>query len=149
MNVEVDKQIPPFNPYLHSGTLDVWDEAELRKAFDRAVPIDIGEPRVLGPAPIPVHSLTIGGPSGPLFANQFGTVDLSPLENTETVQEPRRLKVTKVGVLQRKGNIVQSWRSATASYASSDDLLDGGKRSTSRKWRELSVILTGQLHGVY
>lgn len=64
----------------------------------------------------------MGGAASPIAAvGMHGFHDLGPITG-----EVWTLRVTKVGLLNRR-----------------DDILGGGKKSSSRKWRTWSVILTG------
>lgn len=55
------------------------------------------------------------------------------------------LRVVKVGLLSRKGKPISHhlpfWPVIDTLYCS-DDLLEGGKKATNRKWKSWSVILT-------
>ena len=64
---------------------------------------------------------------------------------SRTSSELASLKVTKVGLLNRKGESTgsQCRIHTVAQECSSEDLSEGGKRSSNRKWREWSVLLTG------
>lgn len=100
----MDEYIPPFDPYLYQGTLDTWDEEELRKAFSRAPYIEVGEKPVYSDHPIPIHGyLTVGGVGGPFMGSHIGSVDTSSIEAATAAANIWSLKVTKVGLLHRKG----------------------------------------------
>ncbi|KIO20475.1 hypothetical protein M407DRAFT_81501 [Tulasnella calospora MUT 4182] len=109
---EVEIEIPEQNPFLYTGTAARWDEAKLQRAFAEAESVEIANPtppRRRGS----VLTLSIGNDS----ANADDDFDR---------EQSIVLKVTKLGVLNRK-----------------EDLLEGGKRSSNRKWKEWSVLLTG------
>ncbi|KAG8900921.1 hypothetical protein FRC00_010123 [Tulasnella sp. 408] len=109
---EVEVEIPEQNPFLYTGTAARWDEAKLQRAFAEAESVEIANPtppRRRGS----VLALSIGGESG--------NAD-DDFDRDQTIV----LKVTKLGVLNRK-----------------EDLLEGGRRSSNRKWKEWSVLLTG------
>lgn len=109
---EVEVEIPEQNPFLYTGTAAQWDEAKLQRAFAEAESVEIANPtppRRRGS----VLTLSIGGDSG--------NAD-DDFDRDQTIV----LKVTKLGVLNRK-----------------EDLLEGGRRSSNRKWKEWSVLLTG------
>ena len=104
------------NPYSYEGSAGPWDEAQLRLAFAKAGEMEVGSVD---------HGLM-----SPFFG--LGSQS-SSLENTGTSPEPHSsssevwtLKVTKVGLLNRK-----------------DDILEGGKKASNRKWKLWSVVLTG------
>jgi len=123
--IAVDDIIPPFDPYLYRGTLDNWDDVELSRTFSEAPYIEVREKSPFSEFPIPMHGLTIGGVGGVYLRTQVGPSS-PPSEDRKSFDEIWTLKVTKAGLLFRK-----------------DDLIEGGKRSTNRKWKEWSVILTG------
>ncbi|KZT40064.1 hypothetical protein SISSUDRAFT_983756 [Sistotremastrum suecicum HHB10207 ss-3] len=122
LRVDVDAHISPFDPYLPDGTLGPRNEVELRKAFARADVIEVSEPRRSS-----VPFLGNGSTGSSVAVNTSATSLHSPVENTsQSNEETWTLKVTKCGLLNRK-----------------EDVSEGGKRATARKWREWSVILTG------
>lgn len=111
--------VPTISPYQYRGTADAWDEDELLRAFAMASVIEVRAPDV-GYYPSPWFSLGVSGGPGPMTMNGA----LPPIY--PTVPEAFSLKVTKVGLLARK-----------------DDVLEGGRRGINRKWKEWSVLLTG------
>ncbi|KAF8973722.1 hypothetical protein BDZ97DRAFT_1648381 [Flammula alnicola] len=117
LRVDVKSHVPLENPFTYEGTEGPWDEQELHGAFVNANIIDIDVPSVHRTGT--VFSLN---PSGiPLITDDTELPGMSrPKVATWS------LKITKVGVLNRK-----------------DDILEGGKKSSNRKWRTWSVILTG------
>jgi hypothetical protein len=107
------------NPYSYEGTAGPWDEAQLRLAFAKAGEMEVGS--------------TDHGLMSPFFGLGMGESQPSSLENTGTSPKPYpsssevwTLKVTKVGLLNRK-----------------DDILEGGRKASNRKWKLWSVVLTG------
>ncbi len=109
--MNVNSLIPLDNPFTYEGKNGTWDEAELHGAFMRANVIEIDIATTNRP---PAMFSLYGG----------GAIDF---QNTRHLDRGTwRLKVTKVGLLNRK-----------------DDLLEGGKRASNRKWKTWSVILTG------
>ncbi|KIK71180.1 hypothetical protein GYMLUDRAFT_66390 [Collybiopsis luxurians FD-317 M1] len=116
LRVDVEHFVPLINPYSYEGTGGPWHEEELQNAFANPSVVEMGSldsARAISPAPF----FSAGGAAAGPFA--------SPGELHYPGSETWRLKVTKVGVLSRK-----------------DDLL-GGKKASSRKWKSFSVILTG------
>lgn len=65
---------------------------------------------------------SIGGFAGPSGNNRIANPVTAPI----SAGEGWSLKLTKVGLLTRK-----------------DDVLEGGKRATNRKWKSWTVVLTG------
>lgn len=108
--------MPLENPFTYEGISGPWDEQELHEASVKANTIHIEVPSVQRtPTMFGLHS---GGT--PSVSNDIESADDSrPVETWS-------LKVTKVGLLNRK-----------------DDIVEGGKKSSNRKWRTWSVILTG------
>lgn len=113
--------IPPESPYFYQGTLGPWNEDELQRAFALATVVEVAglENRY---ATSPWFSLSVTGGPGPMFQNSLGSLPpVMPISGGMWI-----IKVTKVGVLQRK-----------------EDTIEGGRRALSRKWREWCVLLTG------
>jgi hypothetical protein len=68
------------------------------------------------------------------------------LDIAGTGTEPVRIGVNKFGLLSRKGNVDGFHFGLALSLILSiriDDLLEGGRRAVSRKWRRWAVVLTG------
>lgn len=117
LRVDVDAYVPRENPYSFQGTAGPWDEQDLQLAFAKANVIEVGAATNLR-----VTTLLSLGPGG--------SAPLTPMSTFPEIAPPpgevSTLRVTKVGILNRK-----------------DDVLEGGKKSSNRKWRPWSVILTG------
>jgi hypothetical protein len=116
LRVDVQAHIPLENPFTYEGTAGSWNEVELHQAFVKASVVDVEVPAVNRFSPI--FSLN---PSGTPIATGSELPDTSSRPN-----ETWALRMTKVGLLNRK-----------------DDMMDGGKKSSNRKWKACSVILTG------
>ncbi|KAJ7783445.1 hypothetical protein DFH07DRAFT_873336 [Mycena maculata] len=118
LRVDVDAYVPRENPYSFQGTGGPWDEHALQLAFAKANVIEVGAANS-----VRVTTLLSLGPGGgaPMTPLPIGFPDI-----TAPPQEVSTLRVTKVGILNRK-----------------DDVLEGGKKSSNRKWKPWSVILTG------
>ncbi|KAG5644739.1 hypothetical protein DXG03_007868 [Asterophora parasitica] len=120
LRVNVEAFVPKESPYSYEGTAGPWDEAQLQLSFAKASQIEVGASTEasraffnLGIGGVPVSPLgNIGPPTTPLSASATGDV--------------WTLKLTKVGLLNRK-----------------DDVLERGKKASNRKWRQWSVVLTG------
>jgi hypothetical protein len=91
----------------------------LQHAFAKANVIEVGA--VDHTRVSPFFSLSMNGPHSPYLGNTAVFPEIAP-----STGEIWTLKVTKVGLLNRK-----------------DDILEGGKRAMNRKWKFWSVILTG------
>ncbi|KAJ7225791.1 hypothetical protein GGX14DRAFT_641034 [Mycena pura] len=117
LRVDVDAFVPRESPYSFHGTAGPWDEQELQLAFAKPNVIEVG-------ASATSLRVTVFGtsPGGPV---PFTPVSVFP-EAAPASGEVSILRVTKVGILHRK-----------------DDILEGGKKSTNRKWKPWSVVLTG------
>jgi len=106
------------NPYSYQGTAGPWDEAQLRRAFAKADEIELGG--------------TDAGLTSPFFGLGVGGNSPNPSsvgthsEAHSASSDMWTLKVTKLGLLNRK-----------------DDVLEGGKKALNRKWKPWTVILTG------
>lgn len=117
--MDVESYIPTESPYSYIGTAGPWDEEEMQLAFAKANIIEVGAPDQSRQSPF--FALNVGGvPPSPLV----GSAGVIP--PTAAPAEVWTLKVTKVGTLNRK-----------------DDVLEGGKKAGSRKWKPWSVMLTG------
>ncbi|KAK0208588.1 hypothetical protein DFS33DRAFT_1304463 [Desarmillaria ectypa] len=116
LRVDVERYIPASHPYSWEGTSGRWDDDELQSVFANATAVEIVlDNRLTAPF------FGMGSPPSPLIGPLGGLPDSPSLAG-----EMYTLRVSKVGVLSRK-----------------DDTLEGGKKSTHRKWRPMSVILTG------
>lgn len=109
--MDVNSLIPLKNPYSYEGKNGRWDEAELHDAFIKGNVVEI-------------DFATINRPPATFSLYAGGSIDF--LDTNHLNRGTWRLKVTKVGVLNRK-----------------DDLIEGGKKALNRKWKTWSVILTG------
>ncbi|KAJ7139815.1 hypothetical protein C8R44DRAFT_660419 [Mycena epipterygia] len=119
LRVDVDAYVPRENPYSFQGTAGPWDEQDLQLAFAKANVIEVGAANTVRVTTL--LSLGPGGSATPLSSHLSGFSDSSASSG-----EVSTLRVTKVGILNRK-----------------DDVLEGGKKSSNRKWKPWSVILTG------
>ncbi|KAI0321717.1 hypothetical protein OF83DRAFT_1050859 [Amylostereum chailletii] len=118
LRVNIETYVPLENPYSYRGSQGIWNEEELRGAFARAGVIEVSsEQRRLS---TPFFALGVGG-----FSSPYPGLYAAP-DHGHPVNEDVSLKVTKVGLLHRR-----------------DVVLEGGKRVSSRKWKDWSVILTG------
>lgn len=89
---------------------------------------------------MPLFSMNAGGAPGPVMSS-FSAPAFAEQNSSTSLSS---LKVTKVGVLNRKGAFFPLFhRLFKILKFHLDDLLEGGKRAASRKWREWSLILTG------
>ncbi|KAI5122596.1 hypothetical protein M0805_004811 [Coniferiporia weirii] len=122
LRVDMERYIPLRNPFSYQGTAGSWNEGELRRSFARADVIEVDTVESRRISAMPFFSMTVTGAPGPILTN-FASPAFSELEG---FAEYSSLRVTKVGLLNRK-----------------EDLLDGNRRATNRKWKEWSVILTG------
>lgn len=110
--------VPLENPFSYVGTEGPWDERELHQAFLNAKIIQIQVPSAQRTLP-------------PVFgANTCEQVRVSGEDEFHSMAQSKweiwDLKFTQVGLLNRK-----------------DDILEGGKKSSNRKWKSWSVVLTG------
>lgn len=119
LRVDVESFVPLENPYSYEGTLGPWNEEELRHAFAKAGVIEINTFDNRRMSQQPYFALSVNGLSSPMMSS-IGALP------EPVVREMMTIKVTKVGLLNRK-----------------DDTVEGGKKALSRKWREWSVVLTG------
>lgn len=113
--------VPAESPYFYQGTAGPWNEDELQRAFALACMVEVVglENRYLAS---PWFGMTVAGGPGPMFQSSLGSLPpLPPASGGVFV-----VKVSKVGLLLRK-----------------EDIIEGGRRALSRKWREWCVLLTG------
>ncbi|TFK94310.1 hypothetical protein K466DRAFT_657839 [Polyporus arcularius HHB13444] len=121
LRVDVRALVPAESPYFYQGTAGPWNEDELQRAFALASMVEVVglENRYLAS---PWFGMTVAGGPGPMFQSSLGSLPpLPPASGGVFV-----VKVSKVGLLLRK-----------------EDIIEGGRRALSRKWREWSVLLTG------
>lgn len=139
LRIDVESHIPLRNPFSYQGTAGSWNEAELRRSFARADIVTVDAADVRKSSSLPFFAMSAGGPPGPIVATTIpGAVEAEgPLTDFSL------LKITKVGVLNRKGMSLSSLSHIIKAHEDAEDLLGGGKRAMSRKWKEWSVILTG------
>ncbi|TFY68354.1 hypothetical protein EVJ58_g1044, partial [Rhodofomes roseus] len=119
LRVNVAAIIPPESPYFYKGTGGSWDEEELLRAFTTARAVAIATEGQYGTTPF--FGLSVSGGPGPLQAPVT-----TGMPTVEAYGGMASVRVTKVGLLQRK-----------------DDTVEGGRRAMTRKWREWCVLLTG------
>lgn len=100
LRLEAHKLVPIKNPYSYTGTVAFFDSTALHNAYVNAHILDIPS-------------------AGRRPSQQDMTASVA-------VEQGVSMKVTKVGILERK-----------------DDLLEGGKKAGSRKWKASSVLLSG------
>ena len=115
----MERYIPLENPYSYEGTNGPCNEEELHSAFVKARVIEIDLP--IADRPSTIFSLSLSGNPGTPVSN-FNDFSNIPSSKGKTWN----LKITKCGLLNRK-----------------DDISEGGKKNTNRKWRSWSVVLTG------
>lgn len=120
LRINAEPYVPATSPYSCEGTAGPWDSEDLRRDFAQASVLEVGAADPLRPHPF--FGLSVGNAPGPLLGNMSAFSDAF----TPPSDEVWTLKVAKVALLNRK-----------------DDLLPGGKKAMSRKWRPWSVILTG------
>jgi hypothetical protein len=119
LRVDVERYIPLETPYTYEGTNGPWNEQELYFDFVKARVIEIDLP--ITDQPPTIFSLSPSdNPGSPVSRfNDFPNIFSSKGKTWN-------LKITKCGLLNRK-----------------DDMSEGGKKNTNRKWKFWSVVLTG------
>lgn len=116
--VNVEANVPLLNPFSYQGTNGPWDEVMLQRNFATGIRLELGSEES---APSSTFSLSgVGAPSSPAVAvfNSSSSA-ISSSKSTSTI------RVVKTGMLNKK-----------------EDILEGGKKVSNRKWRTLSVLLT-------
>ncbi|KAF5377559.1 hypothetical protein D9615_005260 [Tricholomella constricta] len=122
LRVDVETFVPKDSPYSYEGTAGPWNESQLQLAFAKASQIEVGAST---DAPRASTFFSLGAGGG--FASPLGNLGTPiPTVASSTSGDAWTLKLTKVGLLNRK-----------------DDVLERGKRASNRKWRQWSVVLTG------
>ncbi|KAF8640498.1 hypothetical protein AX17_000160 [Amanita inopinata Kibby_2008] len=117
LRVDVSSYIPVESPYTYEGTAGPWDIDKLQFVFANAdAPVTGGLDQCREST-----ETTVARSSTEQVADAIGCFSHTPTSSPEA----RSLKITKIGLLNRK-----------------DDVLEDGKKSTSRKWRQWSVLLT-------
>ncbi|KAL1690360.1 hypothetical protein GGG16DRAFT_92381 [Schizophyllum commune] len=122
LRIDIGSIIPNRSPFLYQGTAGPWDADELHRVFAQAGMIEVGavDPTALQRVN-PFFTMAATAQPTPMIASPLGEISRSPPQ-----ERVYTLKLTKVGLLNRK-----------------EDLLEGGRKSTNRKWRSWSVMLTG------
>ncbi|KAG6850833.1 hypothetical protein H0H93_008136 [Arthromyces matolae] len=120
LRVDAESFVPRENPFSYEGTAGPWDETQLQQMFANASQLQLHLNADSGHVPPSFTKGAIGGLASP--PGYHGIVTSSPAPTTDTWT----LKLTKVGLLTRK-----------------DDVVEGGKKAANRKWKPWSVILTG------
>ncbi|KAK4699894.1 hypothetical protein P7C70_g6361, partial [Phenoliferia sp. Uapishka_3] len=114
LRVDVAAVVPEKSPISFTGTTSFFNATTLHRAFARAPVLQVTSARP--------RSRSTAGEGAPL----------APVSSISTFKPPSErgaissLKITKIGLLSRK-----------------EDLVEGGRKSSSRKWKGWSVILTG------
>ncbi|KAG8856324.1 hypothetical protein FRB96_006475 [Tulasnella sp. 330] len=113
LRADVETQIPQDNPYLYTGTAGAWDEQSLQLAFAHARPLQMSSQHV---------------PNRRRGSLPLSTLisDGHPSDTTFNKASAATIKVIMIGILNRK-----------------EDVLEGGRKAPSRKWKEWGVLLTG------
>lgn len=99
LRIDVETYIPLRNPFSYQGTAGSWNEAELRKSFSRADTVEVDAIDARKMSSLPFFAMNIGGPPGPVASSAIPI----PSDFESAMPELSLLKVTKVGVLNRKG----------------------------------------------
>lgn len=121
LRVDIESYIPLESPYSYEGTAGPWNEEELLRAFALANVIEVGAPDQNRSTSFFNLGTVTGAPPSPLVASMGASPQIP-----HSTGDAWTLRVTKVGLLNRK-----------------DDVLEGGKKAMNRKWKLWSVILTG------
>ncbi|KAH9486771.1 Arf guanine nucleotide exchange factor sec74 [Psilocybe cubensis] len=121
LRVDVNSLVSLENPFTYEGTDGPWDEHELHQAFVNASVIEIEMPTVNRAMSLFARSPSLK--STPLVSVGNGAEDYPSVQQKG---ETWSLKVSKVGILNRK-----------------DDVTGSGKKSSNRKWKTWTVVLTG------
>ncbi|KAJ7597187.1 hypothetical protein C8J56DRAFT_311089 [Mycena floridula] len=116
LRVNVELHVPSANPYSSQGTSGPFDSDVLHQSFASGSIIEVTAVDQARPTSA-FFGLSVGGPPSPMMAGLGGQPDIPQVWN---------LRVTKSGTLNRK-----------------DDVLEGGKKASSRRWRSWGVMLTG------
>ena len=96
----MESYIPLRNPFSYQGTAGSWNEAELRRSFARAGPFEIDNVDSKRASTLPFFSMNVVGAPGPSVSN-FSSMTSEPDSMTSDYVS---LRVTKAGILSRKGN---------------------------------------------
>lgn len=142
LRVDVESLIPTQNPYSYRGTVDSWSECDLRLSFAHATVVQSDTPESRRMSALPFLSLSVGGAPGPMMSALAGLPQTSP--DFESVPpELVLLKMAKFGSIIRKGAYTLLNRVGVRLLnIMVDDVTDGGRKSASRKWKEMTLILT-------
>jgi hypothetical protein len=124
LRIPVNTVIPPKTPYRYLGTAESWDYEELRQAFTEASVVELGD-KDISKRITASHNAFSGFTAAPpaiIPLNLSTHAGMAPA----AFNDVWTFKLTKIGIVNRK-----------------EDVLDGGKRASGRKWRQFKVALTG------
>lgn len=105
LRVDVESHVALRNPFSYQGTAGSWNEGELRRSFALADIIEIETAENRRISTMPFFSLRVGGVQAPMLNGSAGLPHVFPEPNGHPA-ETALLKVTKVGLLRRKGEFV-------------------------------------------
>lgn len=109
LRVDVESHVPLRNPFSYQGTAGSWNEGELRRSFACADIIEVETAENRRMSTLPFFSLRVGGGPAPMLNGYAGMPHVVP-EPDSFPTETALLKVTKVGLLRRKGkSVALSW----------------------------------------
>ncbi|KAF9240934.1 hypothetical protein BU15DRAFT_87495 [Melanogaster broomeanus] len=131
LRVNVEDQIPLENPFRWNGTGATWDYDELLLTFVKGHVIEVAPADTRPPSAF--FGLSVGGIPSPSLTGYGGVPDIPP-----TPSEIWTLKLTKVGVLNRKDDLLEGGKKAIESQVASQLLLfrDLSWTSTLLSWSE-------------
>jgi hypothetical protein len=101
LRVEVESYVPRRNPYSYQGTGGPWKVEELHRAFAMADVIEVGSTEYRRTTAF--FSLGVGAIPAPMVGSTVAALPEALLTPGAGEGETSFLKVTKVGLLNRKG----------------------------------------------
>lgn len=109
LRVDVESHIPLRNPYSYQGTAGSWDEELLHRSFAHPDVIEVGSTENRRLSSLPFFAMSVGGAPTPVISSFAGLPELIPDSDGGRGGEVATLKVTKVGLLNRKGACRWFW----------------------------------------
>ncbi|KAG8811794.1 hypothetical protein FRC17_002321 [Serendipita sp. 399] len=143
LRIDVESLVPSQEPFRYLGTAQSWDHEELRQAFAQACIVELGDRASSQRQSAANMHLAFAGFTSTAPSVLPFTLSTHAGMSPAAFNDVWTFKLTKIGVINRKGQSIPLFYSQTPTFSSVDDTLEGGKKVATRKWRQFKVALTG------
>ncbi|KAK4051990.1 hypothetical protein OIO90_004520 [Microbotryomycetes sp. JL221] len=126
LRLDIASVIPERSPFSFTGTTSFFNATSLHRLFAQAPILRIETRSRSKASTLPLSATTDGAALAQVQSNTTFVPASRADKSSPDSDLVSSIKVTKIGMLSRK-----------------EDLAEGGRKSSSRKWRGWSVILTG------